>query len=221
MYLDAVERVSTNGMPEVLSNGTKCAIEIFDQWRDWEPSAVLHHGRLCCEIAREWLIDTDYSEMNGAGALTGPRWLSRRFQWGPCGYPIHWCEAVRRKVLDCGAHAALAQELFTVRGVKSYRAQLIQHYSIPAASHWEDKWLESGASVQWIKDDLIYHEGCAVLVAPGEVKLWDASAGWWIDPRSSTGYGSLTALRLVAPADSTELSWGPLRLTANEWRSIG
>lgn len=221
MYLDAVEQVSTNAVPEVRSNGTKRSVEIFDKWRDWEPSPVLHHGRQCCEIAREWLIALDFSEMNGSDPLTGPRWLSRRFQWGPCVYPLHWCQAARLNILDCGAHAAIAHELFSSRGVKSFRVQLVQRYSVPAANHWADKWLGSDASAQWIQDDLIYHEGCAVLTGPCEVKIWDASAGWWIDPRPSTGYGSLTALRITAIADSNILSWGPHRLTPNTWQSIG
>jgi hypothetical protein len=94
----------------------------------------------------------------------------------PSRQPLYWCEAVERKRLDCGAHAAIAQELFTARSVKSFPAQFVQ-YSDEATRHWGQKWGEEDIATAWINGDLIYHEGCAVAVGDEEIKLWDPSAG--------------------------------------------
>ncbi len=71
----------------------------------------------------------------------------------------------------------------------------------------------------WIGDDVIYHEGCAVLMPDGRVQLWDASAAWWVNPAQTAGYGSLAAVKIWTGADSQHLSlqWGTRSLVANEW----
>ena len=221
MYLDAVDRAAEYCVPVITSNGAEGHEPPFEKWKDWLPAPILHHEHTCCELAREWLKVIDFSEMNGAVPLTGPRWLSRRFQWGPCEHPLYWCEAVRSKVLDCSALAALAHETFIVRGLNSYRVQLVQRYSRSSTAQWVGKWTSFGSTGQWIDNDLIYHEGCATVTGPVEIKIWDASAGWWIDPRPSRGYGSLAALRLVNPITSNPVTWGPHQITPNQWLQVG
>jgi hypothetical protein len=135
---------------------------------------------------------------------------------------MHWCEAVEREQLDCGAHGAIAHELFTARGVTSFPAQFVQQYSEDATRHWGCKWGEEDVPSAWIDGDLIYHEGCAVLVGDGEIKLWDASAGWWINPTQNGGYGSLMAVRVFDPSatNDREFRWGARRLSANAWTEL-
>src|SRR6187551_3598246 len=123
MYLDAVNgtltetRINTGAVKTTRFSGK---IPVYEAWKGWQPSHISHHGSLCCEIAREWITSTDYSELNGDYVFTGPRWLRQRFKWGASTFPIYWCEAVRRSTLDCGALAALAHEVFKARGVKCY-----------------------------------------------------------------------------------------------------
>ncbi|MDQ3907397.1 MAG: hypothetical protein M3268_03535, partial [Acidobacteriota bacterium] len=159
---------------------TRAAVE---RWQHFPASTILHHGKMCCRIAREWIFSIDYAQLNGEHPQTGPRWIRHKYNWGPSRWPISWCEAVERKMLDCGALAAIAQEVFTARGVESYPAQFIQQYSEDSARHWQEKWGEEEASTHWLSDDLIYHEGCAVVVRVREIRIWDASAGWWVNPK--------------------------------------
>src|SRR5215207_5384063 len=120
MYLDEVKNI----LADTALSGAAKAFEsnekkrVFEHWKDWQPSQISHHGALCCEIAREWITATDFSERSSEGRLTGPRWLRQKFNWGASSFPIYWCETVRRKTLDCGALAALAHEIFAVRGVR-------------------------------------------------------------------------------------------------------
>ena len=192
------------------------------KWRTFPNSHIWHHGAACCDIAYEWLLAFDFAQLNGGDPLSGPRWMREHSTWGPSAWPIHWCEAVDRKVADCGVHAAMAHEAFLARGVRAFRAQFVQRYSADAAASWRANWGEERVSDHWIDGDAIYHEGNAVLVADDEVKFWDGSAGWWLNPRGNGGYGSLAAVRIAADGQSFPdgLRWGERRIKVNEWVAV-
>ncbi len=209
MYLAAVE--TREDLIEARAAGALCSA----RWRDFPFSDLSHHGQACCDVAREWIVSMDFAQLNGGDALSGPRWLRQKYEWGPSPWPMHWCELVERKVIDCGAHAALAHEAFIARGVTAFRAQFIQRYSADALAQWRGKWGEEQVSDHWIGEDVIYHEGNAILAGPGELKLWDSSAGWWINPRNLTGYGSLAAVRVFGPTEA--LRWGEHRIEPDAW----
>jgi hypothetical protein len=192
------------------------------RWQDFPASTIAHHGEACCRIAREWLLGMDRSQLNGSAAVTGPRWLRHKYKWGPSRWPIHWCEAVGEKTLDCGALAALAHELFVGRGVRSYPAQFIQQFSDRDTCHWLRNWGDKECTVNWIEDELIYHEGCAVVVGDRELKFWDATASWWVNPRQVGGYHGLLAVRFFAPPADAHASfkWGWHTLAPNRWQKL-
>lgn len=194
----------------------------IETWRYLPASTISHHGESCCRIAREWFLLMDYAQLNAGNPLMGPRWIRQKFVWGPSQWPIHWCKAMQQKTLDCGALGALAHEIFINRGVRSYPVQLIQQYSLDATRQWYKRWNGDETSVHWIKEDLIYHEGCAVAVEGNEIKIWDASAGSWIDPKQFGGYGGLLAVRIFAshPPTSNKFSWGKHCILPNEWQKI-
>jgi hypothetical protein len=189
-------------------------------WESFPHSSLSHHAARCCDVAREWVLATDYSQLDGGALLTGPRWLRHRYTWGPSRWPLHWCEAVERKTLDCGALAALSREVFAARGLTAFPAQFVQQYNSDAALHWQKRWDGDEASTHWVTEELIYHEGCAVVVSEREIKLWDASAGWWIGARQRGGYGALVALRVFAPGTGASFKWGAHEIDANRWQRI-
>ena len=194
----------------------------IERWRHFPASAILHHGKPCCRLAREWIFSTDYAQLNGEHPLTGPRWMRQKYKWGPSKWPLSWCEAVELKTLDCGALAAISHEIFTARGVRSYPTQFVQRYSEVSTRHWRKKWDGEEVPTHWITEELIYHEGCAVAVRDGQIKLWDSTASWWINPRQAGGYGSVYALCVFAPqVDSpADFNWGTHRIVPNQWQGI-
>lgn len=223
MYLDAANETLVR--TDINSSLTLEIIEkkeVFEQWKAWHPSQISHHSKICCEIAREWLTATDYSELNGDTVFIGPRWLRQKFRWGASSFPIYWCEAVRKKALDCGALAALAHEVFTARCVKTYRVQFVQKFSDVSTNQWSNSWNLTNERLPWIKDDLIYHEGCAIETTDKTIKVWDASAGWWIDSKSSDGYGSLLAIRFsgVNLRSNKNIVWGEHIIEPDKWTVI-
>jgi hypothetical protein len=215
MFLDTVNNI--------MQQEEKVAAKpLFERWESLPHSRISHHGGVCCERAKEWFLAMDWSMLAGNSPLTGPRWIRQQYNWGPSTHPIHWCEAVKQKSLDCGSLAALAYEAFRARGVKAFPVQLVQQYSIEATDHWGNKWNANETSTHWINKDVIYHEGCAVVLADNSIKIWDASAAWWMNPAQVEGYGSLLALCIHTPGSyaGTELRWGERRIQANQWVSI-
>jgi hypothetical protein len=218
MYLAAA-----NDRPERVEEEAFVAEAPSARWEHFPHSSLSHHGEACCDVAREWVLAMDFAQLNGADLASGPRWLRQKYKWGPTVWPIHWCDAVEEDSLDCGAHAAIAHEAFAARGLTSFPAQFVQRYSPDAVEQWRQKWAEGEASDHWIGDDYIYHEGVALLMDDGEVKLWDASAGWWINPRQAGGYGSLLSVRIVTgqDIDGEGFRWGEHRIKAGIWYDIG
>ena len=198
---------------------TAAAVE---RWQHFPASVFLHHGKSCCRLAREWVFSTDHSQLNGEHSVAGPRWIRQKYQWGPSKWPISWCEAVERKTLDCGALAALAHEVFTARGLTSFPAQFIQKYDEDTTLHWQGKWSGEEVPVQWIKEDLIYHEGCAVVSGGNEIKVWDPTASWWVNPKQFGGYGGVLVLRIFAAQaePSASFKWGAHTVVPNRWQKI-
>ncbi len=220
MPLGAVKKFN-NLDQKVFGNSSLLSKKVFGKWQNFPISMISHHGRMCCEIAREWFNAMDSSQLSGSSIFSGPRWIRQRYDWGPTKWKIHWCEVVRQKSLDCGAQAALAHEVFIMRGVECYQAQLVQQFSVEATMQWAERWRAEETSVFWINENLIYHECCAIVIDNGEIKLWDASSSCWINPKQFSGYGTLRALRLFAePTKIAIFKWGEHVITANLWQEI-
>ena len=191
-------------------------------WRYRAASVLLHHGKSCCAVAREWTFATDYMQLNGEHELTAPRWLRARYKWGPSKWPLSWCEAVEKKTLDCGALSAMACAVFTARGITAYPAQLIQIYSEQSAKHWLANWSAEDAPADWVNNGLAYHEACAVVIDKNVIKIWDPTAACWVNPPQFSGYSSVLAVRVIAwPLPSaTTLTWAGNEIQCNEWQKI-
>src|SRR5215213_1904491 len=191
------------------------------RWRYSSPSSIAHHGKACCATAREWLFSTDHSQLNGEHKLMGPRWLRRKYKWGPSQWPMTWCHAVEQASLDCGALAAISREIYTVRGVDCHSVQLIQQYSEETTSHWSAKWITHPASTHWIQGALIYHEACAVQIRANGIRIWDPSAACWLNPKQFGGYGSTLAVRLTTDTVGVQtFSWAHHEIRSKEWQIL-
>jgi hypothetical protein len=199
---------------------------LLERWAEQPLSCLVHHGKACCDRAQRWLLATDVSLRDECSLLAGPRWLRLRYKWGPTVWPISWCEAIQQKELDCGALAWMTREVFTARGIRAFPAQLIQRYNMEAVAHWSSAWNKAGASDNWLKagNGLVYHEACGVEVSEGVVRIWDPSAGWWLEETpASEGYGSLAAIKLLDPtgeAAGAMLTWAGQPVQVGQWSSV-
>ncbi len=194
----------------------------IERWRANGPSRISHHGQECCRAAKKWLVSVDYSLLTDGDLASGTRWIRDRYTWGPSKWPLHWCEAIESRSLDCGALAALARELFAARGFTSLPAQLVQQFSEQDSNQWCKRWRDSSQPVNWILGDLAYHEACALLVQGNHVKIWDPTDSWWISPEQSIGYAATLAIcvDVTDPSIADVLIWGSHHLRPNQWTIV-
>lgn len=191
---------------------------LVKRWEKIQPSAILDHGKMCCKMAREWLLAMDLSLRVNDCPICAPRWIRERYEWGPSHWPLYWCEVEGSNMLDCVALAALAREIFLARGVIAFPVQLVQQFSEQDLHHWRKKWLKAGQSPDWIIGTHVYHEACAVVVHENYIKIWDPTDNFWIYPDQYPGYGATLAIRVIAPFSAPNiLVWGNHQIIPNQW----
>ena len=74
MYLAAVKE-----LPGGRSEAAPEAPLPSARWQHFPYSCLSHHGGECCEVAREWIVASDFDKLNGGDLLTGIRWLLQRY----------------------------------------------------------------------------------------------------------------------------------------------
>lgn len=203
------------------------AVSNLNERQDWQaatPSLLVDHG-VCCARARGWLVATsrslDFASTDGF-LLSGPRWLTHRYEWGPTRWPLSWCEAVRQKAIDCGVFAAFAREIFAAKGLAVYQGQVLRAHAKECTTHWRAKWAQMPGAFNWIDDGIVYHEIIAVDLPrqhqlEGSIPrtlLYDPTDGVWLDPSIVQGHGSHLAARADLPAARR---WGERILTPKQW----
>ena len=188
-------------------------------WTQASGSRLSRHGA-CCDCARGWIVamarSHDFAATDGLD-YAAPRWLTRRWRWGPTRWPIGWCDAVRAEIIDCGVFAAFALEIFRAKGVDAYPGQVLRTDVEESTVHWRHKWAAMPDAFNWIGRTAVYHEVCVVRAGPADARIYDPTSGFWLDPGVQRGHHALTAVRAEIPE---ALAWGPHRLVNGQWTEI-
>lgn len=198
----------------LVADDSRAVREATEAWAMMPYSAFASHDGPCCMIARRWFRAMDIGLRPAGQVLAGPTWIRVRCTWGPCRWPLYWCQAAQAKQLDCGALAALARYLFAERGVTAYPVQLVQEFSIQACEQWSASWRNSGCNPNWIAGRLAYHEVVGIEIGD-EVRIWDPTDNCWLS-RSDAGYASTRAVRINAAVHSA-FFWQGIPLIGNQW----
>lgn len=187
------------------------------------PSAIGCHGEGCCRDALAWLRGMDGASSYRDGRWLPPTWLREKYEWGPTAWPLHWCSVPEMERLDCGALAALAVQLYRLRGQSAARVQLALHYPSHVVEQWSRMWQREALSANWIVGELCYHEVCGV-VEGVDVLLWDPTENRWLDPPLSPNdaFASVAALKVAeGVAGDRTLHWGGIPISCGQWLSVG
>ena len=188
-------------------------------WARASISTLAHHGA-CCDRARDWIVamtrSHDFAATDGL-AYAAPRWLTRRWRWGPTRWPIAWCEAVRAEAIDCGVFAAFAVESFRAKGLEAYPGQVLRTCVEESTVHYRQKWAAMPEAFNWIGKKVIYHEVCILRIGPAEARIYDPTEGVWLDSCAQVGHGAHIAVRVELPE---ALTWGSHRLVNGQWTEI-
>ena len=187
------------------------------------PSQLTNHGTGCCMGARSWIRAFDRSSAFVNGHWTPPAWIRERYTWGPRRWPISWCQIIDCEVLDCGALAALATEVFRMRGDAAAQIQMVLQYSASITHGWRSAWQSAGESAEWISGSLCYHEA-TVITRGSQATIWDPTDSQWVedDLASSGAFGSVVALKpsLDPTMSNGVLRWGAIDLSVGHWTIV-
>lgn len=187
------------------------------------PSQLTHHGTACCAGARSWIRAFDRSAAFINGHWAPPTWIRERYTWGPRRWPIAWCQVIDSEVLDCGALAALATEVFRMRGDSATQIQMVLQYSAAITHGWQSAWQGAGESADWISGSLCYHEA-TVIVRGKHASIWDPTDSQWIedDLAGSGSFGAVVALKPSHDVASPNgvIHWGMTELSVGRWTIV-
>lgn len=188
--------------------------------RNETPRLLEHTGRACCASARHWLVAfnraMDFAITNKS-THSGPGWLKQRYAWGPSPWPLHWCEAVRRPVIDCGVFRELALEIFKSKGLEAYPAQVLRYQQAASTAHWQKKWSTMPDAFPWASEDFVYHEVVAVMSDDGACEIYDPTEGIWIDPDQNLGHNGHFAVRVES---TRQLQWRHVSTGGFRWTRL-
>ena len=187
------------------------------------PSTISDHGKPCCRGGRAWLRGVDASSSYRDAHWHPPTWLRKEYEWGPVQWPIHWCSVPHMEKLDCGALAAVAVELYRLRGLPVTPVQLALRYPHHAAEQWSRMWEREGLIASWITGGFCYHEACGVIEGEN-LLLWDPTENRWLDPplSSNDAFASVMALKVAGPGAGmpARLHWGGTWLRSGVWQPL-
>ncbi len=195
-------------------------------WKRQPPSELAHHGSKCCEAAKSWFLAQDLLMdvvQPEQGKWAGPTWIKDQFEWGPNLWPLHWCEAVRSKTLDCGALSCLSRAIYSERGLQTASVQLIQLFCQNYTEHWRIGWKSGAGFFDWLDRERVYHEVVGLITDDHQLKLWDPSYGFWLSDKQAQGQGSITHIRvskIKADLGKAPLLWGARELYPEVWNEL-
>jgi hypothetical protein len=179
-------------------------------------STLTDHGP-CCARARAWLIATarshDFASTDGL-TFAAPRWLNKRWTWGPAHRPIAWCEAIKSETIDCGIFGVFALEIFRAKGSEAYPGQMLRTYAEENTAHWHHRWASLPGASDSMGGHVVCHDICVVRVNGNQARVYDPTDGVWLDPEIYSGHGSRIAIRAELPVP---LKWGPHTLVNGRW----
>ncbi len=180
-------------------------------------SVLVDHGE-CCELAKHWLLNMhrslSFSKSEGQ-SLHAPNWLRAKYQWGPVQWPLSWCEAVQKKAIDCGVFAAFAREILVSQSLTVYPAQVLLAQPRTYIDQWNLKWSHIFQQVEWIGENSVYHEVCAVQKkGEASVRIYDPTEGVWIDSNMTKGINGVRGVAVISPMS---LDWGCYQVGQGKW----
>jgi hypothetical protein len=151
--------------------------------------------------------------------------MKSTWEWGPLERPIHWCQIVKKTVLDCGTLSALTIESLAAVGQKSFSVQMVQMYSEDMVQDFEHMWRDEGGGY-WTHQDLVYHECVAVINGEANhIKVWDPTVETFSDGSPTQGHDSIVAIKVIDRSNhfanfDHKVIWKGQHLDLNLWNVL-
>jgi len=200
--------------------GLQSALEKF---KSLSPTVISSHDSECCRVGKKWF--SGLSKVHNAISSLPSPWMKSTWEWGPLERPIHWCQIVKKTVLDCGTLSALTIESLAAVGQKSFSVQMVQMYSEDMVQDFEHMWRDEGGGY-WTHQDLVYHECVAVINGEANhIKVWDPTVETFSDGSPTQGHDSIVAIKVIDHSNhfanfGHKVIWKGQHLDLNLWNVL-
>jgi hypothetical protein len=198
----------------------QCAL---DKFKSLSPTVISSHDSDCCRVGQKWF--SGLSKVHNAISSLPSPWMKSTWEWGPLERPIHWCQIVKKTVLDCGTLSALTIESLAAVGQKSFSVQMVQMYSEDMVDDFEHMWRDEGGGY-WTHQDLVYHECVAVINGEANhIKVWDPTVETFSDGSPTQGHDSIVAIKVIDRSNhfanfDHKVIWKGQHLDLNLWNVL-
>jgi hypothetical protein len=195
----------------------------LDKFKSLSPTVISSHDSDCCRVGQKWF--SGLSKVHNAISSLPSPWMRSTWEWGPLERPIHWCQIVKKSVLDCGTLSALTIESLAAVGQKSFSVQMVQMYSEDMVQDFEHMWRDEGGGY-WTHQDLVYHECVAVINGEANlVKVWDPTVETFSDGSPAQGHDSIVAIKVIDRSNhfanfGHKVIWKGQHLDLNVWNVL-
>ena len=195
----------------------------LDKFKSLSPTVISSHDSDCCRVGQKWF--SGLSKVHNAISSLPSPWMKSTWEWGPLERPIHWCQIVKKSVLDCGTLSALTIESLSAVGQKSFSVQMVQMYSEDMVQDFEHMWRDEGGGY-WTHQDLVYHECVAVINGEANhIKVWDPTVETFSDGSPTQGHDSIVAIKVIDHSNhfanfGHKVIWKGQHLDLNVWNVL-
>jgi len=195
----------------------------LDKFKSLSPTVISSHDSDCCRVGQKWF--SGLSKVHNAISSLPSPWMRSTWEWGPLERPIHWCQIVKKSVLDCGTLSALTIESLAAVGQKSFSVQMVQMYSEDMVQDFEHMWRDEGGGY-WTHQDLVYHECVAVINGEANhIKVWDPTVETFSDGSPTQGHDSIVAIKVIDHSNhfanfGHKVIWKGQHLDLNVWNVL-
>jgi len=195
----------------------------LDKFKSLSPTVISSHDSDCCRVGQKWF--SGLSKVHNAISSLPSPWMKSTWEWGPLERPIHWCQIVKKTVLDCGTLSALTIESLAAVGQKSFSVQMVQMYSEDMVQDFEHMWRDEGGGY-WTHQDLVYHECVAVINGEANhIKVWDPTVETFSDGSPTQGHDSIVAIKVIDRSNhfesfNNQVVWKNKLLDLNVWNVL-
>jgi len=195
----------------------------LDKFKSLSPTVISSHDSDCCRVGQKWF--SGLSKVHNAISSLPSPWMRSTWEWGPLERPIHWCQIVKKTVLDCGTLSALTIESLAAVSQKSFSVQMVQMYSEDMVQDFEHMWRDEGGGY-WTHQDLVYHECVAVINGEANhIKVWDPTVETFSDGSPTQGHDSIVAIKVIERSNhfanfDNKVIWKGQHLDLNVWNVL-
>ena len=182
---------------EIMNNLAK-AIKTFSYIK--QVGEIYEHKNCAhCKVAKSW-----FENLANSHHEIPPRWIGKRWKWGPNLWPVYWCELAESRHAGCMILSKMVRFALDIKNIENTPVQVIEKYDKRYTSHIKKQW--NKFDTNWIDDSYVFHEMVGIKTTDklsftpktlDGFHLWDPSEQSWreVNNKKIKNQGNIIAYR--------------------------